>query len=317
MFGIILFFISQCRTVEFIIILMSIFLYGFYYFVINLLKEKKSLFLNIDSKKYVINIGLFIFGSILGYLSNYLLVGQSKLVVLQKIGAGRSLDLSQAPYKFIQMFFDPSFMSLYKYNHMTYDLTILADSFYIWWFPLVIQSPLLLSSLLMVFIIIVIHIKKILQILIDPIFFVSYSAAIGLIIGYCSADSAGAISLKYGFVREFIAPTFLITISFVRLCCLIYDIDEYNRNKISFSKSRILIFIFCLFNIFLLTLRSYNIYPQFNKYHLNKVDVEKELNEGQYRFHVIGVNKFNQKMSLPDFSEIQVIYKMAIKVLKK
>lgn len=131
-----------------------------------------------------------------------------------------SVFFSSLPHKFIQLFYDPCYLSIcYKgtYIHETVNYRIMG-----WWAqPIPLQAPLLPASVIGIVILIIRNRAHIESFLCDNAFMVAVITSGGLILGYTGVLLSGGIHLRYGYIREFMAPTWMLFMALLRA----YSID--------------------------------------------------------------------------------------------
>lgn len=118
--------------------------------------------------------------------------------------------LNDFPLKFIQLFIDTNFFT----KGQDYDIQPLIFGFEptnSWKMPLLLQIPAMLYMFPATFFLlgILIATKKMLRVF-DIEIFLPLTTSILLVVLYVSAAASGSPHLKYGFVRDFMAPTWLL-----------------------------------------------------------------------------------------------------------
>lgn len=130
----------------------------------------------------------------------------------QYSGVWQSSDFALSPKglptRAAQMFLDPCFRSLCTINHYTpegYTVSSLADYLRQ---PLLLQLPFLVSALAVLAVTVAVALYQRIHIPLD----VQVAAVVagGLLVGYSANPIAGAGHLRYGFVRDFVAPYVLL-----------------------------------------------------------------------------------------------------------
>lgn len=132
-----------------------------------------------------------------------------------------ALDFAQAPAKAVQLFVDPCFRSICgPFDYQPQGVAPASLSEY-WQQPLLMQLPFLALTA-------VVAISALLVLLarrhwppLDAL--VALVAAALLIVGYTASIAAGGPHLRYGFVRDFIAPAALLCYSAARLGLLAHQ----------------------------------------------------------------------------------------------
>jgi hypothetical protein len=117
------------------------------------------------------------------------------------------------PLKFIQLFIDPNFFSMNQ--NYTIQPIIFGFNFTSWKMPLVLQVPVLIYLLpcTLILLVFILFVKKDTSFFLSAEFFLPLLVATGLITGYVSSAASGSPHLKYGFVRDFMAPTWCLALT--------------------------------------------------------------------------------------------------------
>ena len=202
----------QVRFFEGIVFLISLFLCS----LLSLINEKKIF----ASAKIILKI-TSVFILFLGISSYFCLTlsHAAKVNMLYFTAAQHSPAMKEAtklyfdnfPLKFIQLFVDPNFFSLGQ----NYDLQPLIFGFTVdaWKMPLFMQIPALIYSLpvaIGLFLFFIFRYKKSFSINFNYNFFLPFLIGLLLILGYVSSAASGSPHLKFGFVRDFMAPTWFL-----------------------------------------------------------------------------------------------------------
>lgn len=223
----------QVRFFEGLVFLLSLFLCSLLSFIFN-----KRSFAAIRTILKNASIFTVFFG-----ISSYFCLffsGATKINMLYFTAAEHSPVMKEATkiyfdnffLKFIQLFIDPNFFSLGQ-NYSPQPL-IFGFSFEAWKMPLFMQVPVLLYSLpvtLGLFLFFVSKGRNGLKVDVIYNFFLPCLIGFLLILGYVSSAASGSPHLKYGFVRDFMAPTWFLCLAsgpWVFYRCT-HDISENSR----------------------------------------------------------------------------------------
>ncbi|HEY9634183.1 MAG TPA: hypothetical protein V6D14_12285 [Coleofasciculaceae cyanobacterium] len=116
------------------------------------------------------------------------------------------------PVKFVQLFVDTNFFN----TNQSYTVQPIIFGFNIssWRMPLLLQVPALIYILpaAIGILFFIVFIKKDLLGLLSVEFILPFLVGSGLILGYVSSAASGSPLLKYGFVRDFMAPTWCLAL---------------------------------------------------------------------------------------------------------
>lgn len=117
------------------------------------------------------------------------------------------------PLKFTQLFIDPNFFTMNQpYNIQPIIFGFKFTSFQM---PLLLQVPAFLYLLpcTVVLLWFILFVKKDISLFLSAEFFLPVLVGTGLIIGYVSSAASGSSHLKYGFVRDFMAPSWCLALA--------------------------------------------------------------------------------------------------------
>lgn len=121
--------------------------------------------------------------------------------------------LEDFPLKFIQLFIDPNFFTM----NQSYNIQpiIFGFKFTSFQMPLLLQVPAFIYLLpwTLVLLWLILFVKKDMSLFLSAEFFLPLFVGTGLIIGYVSSAASGSLHLKYGFVRDFMAPSWCLALA--------------------------------------------------------------------------------------------------------